>query len=105
MYAFNPVLGNLTETVCTTTNNILNYPQNFDNAYWTKVSTTILPLQVANPFLYGGLADKISFAADALARVERQNVPVTIGQQYTYSVWLRADSNMTLNLIMTNSWQ
>ena len=103
MYAFNPLAGNLTETVATKTNNILNYPQNFDNAYWTKVSTTILPLQVANPFLSGGLADKISFAADSLARVERQNVSIVIGQQYTYSVWLRADSNMTLNLIMTNT--
>jgi len=43
MYAFNPVLGNLTETIGDTTKNLFQYPQNFDNVYWTKTAITITP--------------------------------------------------------------
>ena len=47
MYAFNPVLGNLTETIGAQTINIFQYPQNFDNAYWSKTSMTITPDSVS----------------------------------------------------------
>jgi hypothetical protein len=51
MYAFNPVLGNLTETIGDTTKNLFQYPQNFDNTYWTKTAITITPnsLSIAAP--------------------------------------------------------
>jgi hypothetical protein len=51
MYAFNPVLGNITETIGDITKNIFQYPQNFDNVYWTKTAITITPnsLSIAAP--------------------------------------------------------
>jgi len=51
MYAFNPLLGNITETIGDTTKNIFQYPQNFDNTYWQKAGSSITPdsLSVAAP--------------------------------------------------------
>ena len=51
MYSYNPLAGNLTETTAVIPINLFQYPQNFDNAYWTKVASSITPdsLSVAAP--------------------------------------------------------
>ena len=41
MYVFNPILGNLSETIGDTTKNILLVPQNYDNSLWNKGNSTV----------------------------------------------------------------
>lgn len=43
MYVYNPVSGNLTETVGSYPINIFEFPQDFNNAYWAKSGVSIIP--------------------------------------------------------------
>ena len=67
MYAFNPVLGNLTETVGAIPRNLLSFPQNFDNAYWVKTFTSVTPdsISIASP--------DGTFTADLVVRTNSSN--------------------------------
>ncbi len=83
--------------------NLLQYSEEFFQSTWIKQSgCTVTANQVTSPDGLG-LADRINFTTDVLSRIERQNVPIGIGKDYTFSVWLRADSDITLNQIMTNT--
>lgn len=77
MYAFNPVLGNLTETVGAQTINIFRYPQNFDNVYWVKAATGITPDSVSVAAPDG------TFTADLLGRNNSSNSAFMQSSQIT----------------------
>jgi hypothetical protein len=83
--------------------NLLRHSSDFIQSTWAKQNgCTISNKAVLAP---DGVnyADRVNFTTDVLSRVEQQNIPIGIGLDYTFSVWLRADSNMTLNMIMTNT--
>jgi hypothetical protein len=62
MYAFNPSLGNLVETIGTSTNNLMKFSQNFENVFWGKINTTITTDSVSV------VAPDGTFTADLAAR-------------------------------------
>jgi hypothetical protein len=92
MYAFNPVLGNLTETIGDTTKNLFQYPQNFDNSYWQKSASSITPdsLSVAAP---DGTFTADLFVEDNTTTRHRiivaGTIPVSIGTTYNLSVYAK----------------
>ena len=92
MYAFNPVLGNLTETVGAQTINIFQHPQNFDNSYWSKVASSITPdsLSVAAP---DSTFTADLFSEDATTTRHRVlvagTINVSIGTTYNLSLYAK----------------
>jgi hypothetical protein len=84
--------------------NLFTYSSEFDNAAWFKglssvtANTTIAPDGTLT-------ADTLSFSAAANANLQPTTAPtVTIGQQYTYSVYVRASSAVSnVNISMTGS--
>jgi hypothetical protein len=97
MYAFNPVLGNFTETVGDTTKNIFLYPQNFENSYWLKTGTTVV--QNATNAPDGTLtADQIK-PTNTGGEIRTTNVVTAIaGQQYTWSVYVKSAGSQYCSL-------
>ena len=84
--------------------NLFTYSEQFDNAAWFKglssvtANTTIAPDGTLT-------ADTLSFSAAANANLQPTTPPtVTIGQQYTYSVYVRASSAVSnVNIAMAGS--
>ena len=92
MYAFNPLAGNLTETVAATPINILQYAQNFDNTYWQKSASSITPNSgsVAAP---DGTFTADLFSEDNTTNRHRILLPgtinVSIGTTYNLSLYAK----------------
>lgn len=75
--------------------NLITYSEQFDNAAWFKGSTTVTANQATAPD--GTLtADQIDFAASPNANIQVVT-PVTVvsGADYTFGIWLSADSETT----------
>jgi hypothetical protein len=96
MYAFNPLAGNLAETVAATPINLFQYAQNFDNAYWQKSLCSITP--DVNFFSGSQPAPDGTFTADLFTedntagrhRILLANtINVSSGTTYTLSVYAK----------------
>jgi hypothetical protein len=92
MYAFNPLAGNLTETVgasTTASNNLLNYAQTFENAYWTQSGMLVWANATIAP---SGLldGDKLSPTAVSSEHNVSPAVSPTLGNTETYSVYAKS---------------
>jgi hypothetical protein len=92
MYVFNPILGNNTETIAKIPVNLFQYPQNFDNAYWSKFASSITPdsLSVAAP---DSTFTADLFSEDATTTRHRillqGTITVSIGTTYNLSVYAK----------------
>lgn len=96
MYAFNPLAGNLTETVAAIPINQFQFPQEFNNAYWQKSAMTITP--DVNFFSGSQPAPDGTFTADLFNedntttrhRILLANtINVSSGTTYTLSVYAK----------------
>lgn len=89
-------------------NNLLKFSRQFDNAAWVKTNASVTPDTVADPF--GNLtADAVTFSGGAPgnAFLEQSLVlpNLTVGLQYTFSVWLKCDSgNPTINVMLEDKF-
>ena len=101
MYAFNPLAGNLTETVAATPINLFQYAQNFDNGYWQKVAITVNPDRVTTAAPDGTFTSE-SFTEDNTANRHRillaNTVEVSIGATYNLSVYAKKISHDWIQL-------
>ena len=74
--------------------NLLLYSEEFDK--WSPQNGAVVELTNVNGPFNTKTAEKITFAADVLSRVQ-QAVALPAGT-YTFSVWLRADSPVTMRI-------
>jgi hypothetical protein len=70
-------------------NNLLSFPQNFDNSYWTKTGTTV----VENSAIAPDDKNNANLLTDSSASTEhsvvRSNVVATVGETYTFSAYIK----------------
>ena len=96
--------------------NLLTYSEDFSDASWFKGNTTVIANQEVSP---SGIqdADKITFLAVPNANIQLTSaIATTIGEDYTYSIWAKADANVNnvnfgggiggdVDLAITDNWQ
>jgi hypothetical protein len=83
--------------------NLIRHSSDFIQSTWAKQNGCTITNKIVLAPDGVNYADGVNFTTDILSRVEQQNIPIGVGLDYTFSVWLRADSSMTLNMIMTNT--
>jgi hypothetical protein len=70
-------------------NNLLSFPQNFDNSYWTKAGTTV----VENSAIAPDDKNNANLLTDSSASTEhsvfRNGVVATVGETYTFSAYIK----------------
>lgn len=76
--------------------NLLTFPQDFDNAAWTK-NGVVLSSRWLDPN-EENQAFRADINASATGLFQLLSPGVVVGQQYTLSIWLRADSNTSINI-------
>ena len=88
----NSTLTNSAGLVAYAPHNLLTYSEQFDNAAWFKGNTTVTANTVVAP--NGTItADTLAFAAVANANLQPTTAtPVSVGQVYTYSIYVKANS-------------
>jgi len=106
MYAFNPVLGNPSETIGDKTKNLFQYPQNFENVRWNKTAMTITPdsVSVAAP---DGTFTADLFVEDNTTNRHRlllNGIVLTSGT-YTFSIYAKSAAQDWIQLNpVANNW-
>jgi len=73
--------------------NLITYSEDFTDASWSKGNTTVTANQAMAPD--GTLtADQVDFASVTNANIQK-SVSVTAGEEYTFSVWVWANADVT----------
>jgi len=91
MYAYNPLSGNFAETVgatySTPTDNLLQFPQNFEQTIWGKINATLILGSTAAPD--GTLtATRITNTTNTYVRCD-QSVMIIPGNYYIHSCYIK----------------
>jgi hypothetical protein len=94
--------------------NLLTYSEQFDNAVWAKINTTVTANATVAPD-GTSTAEQISFLGTTEGTVTQNTGASVSGVTYVFSIWLRADSPQTVTLrfrstvtqsaSVTTSWQ
>jgi hypothetical protein len=89
MYVFNPILGNLTETIGSTTINLILVPQNFESTLWTKnqVSSVISGVAPDGTSTANLLTQSGSFGGIS------QDITLLSGVTYSLSCYMKAGTS------------
>ncbi len=96
--------------------NLITYSEDFSDSSWFKGNTTVIANQEISP---SGIqdADKVTFLAVPNANIQLTSaIATTIGEDYTYSIWAKADANVNnvkfgggiggdVDLSITDEWQ
>ena len=99
-----------------TSTNLVTYSEDFSDSSWFKGNTTVIANQEVSP---SGIqdADKVTFLAVPNANIQLTSaITTTIGEDYTYSIWAKADANVNnvnfgggiggdVALAITDNWQ
>jgi hypothetical protein len=80
--------GALQPYYTTTVKNLLGYSQNFENAAWTKISSSIAASTVIGPFGFDGGQKMVEGTGSGTPYISENNV-VNAGVQYTISVYAK----------------
>jgi hypothetical protein len=92
MYAFNPVLGNLTETIAAIPINILQYAQDFNNGYWVKAASSITENSVTIAAPDGTFTADLFIEDNTTTRhriLLASTITVSIGTTYNLSLYAK----------------
>ena len=96
--------------------NLVTYSEDFSDSSWFKGNTSVIANQELSP---SGIqdADKVTFLAVPNANIQLTSaIATTIGEDYTYSIYAKADTNVNnvkfgggiggdVDLAITDSWQ
>jgi len=97
--------------------NLLSYSEDFSNANWTKTNSSITLNSVVSPDGTQN-ASTLNFTSGANSNINN-NVSVTVGQDYTISVWLKStignqtrrfgasegNASLYIDVDITDEWQ
>lgn len=100
IYVYNPLIGNNDESVAATftDNNLLLYPQDFDNAYWSKSNVTISANTTSSPD--GTIsADLVTLSAGNLIKVLSRTLGFTMNGNYVASIYLKDNTQRFVQLL------
>ena len=82
--------------------NLLTYSEQIDNAAWSKSGgTTVTPNSTSDPN-GGATADTVAFATTGEYAFNQYSTPSAL-QNYVFSIWLRAASPTTVNVVLQQS--
>jgi hypothetical protein len=93
--------GALQPYYSTTVKNLLGYSQNFENAAWTKINSSIAASTVIGPFGFDG-GQKLVEDSATNTHLTQQTPTFALGSVYTQSVYAKAGERTFLQLRSTS---
>jgi len=76
--------------------NLITYSEDFSNSSWFKMNTTITTNTVISP---DGTLNASSWITDTAGqKLQRSTIGLTSGNEYTFSIYIKADTNMNVGI-------
>ena len=103
IYCFNPIMGNMLETIgasYSSPTNLLQYPQNYEQSVWQKINATFVLGATAAPD-GTSTATQITNTTNTYFRCNQTiSVTPTIGSTYTYSSYIKQGSGRYVQVLV-----